>query len=257
MPCANCSAELVGEYCHACGQRALEDDDLAFGPLVRHVAHELVHLDFKTLHSLRGLLNPGFLTKEYLEGRRRRYLTPLKLYFVAAALFFLAAPFVGFSTFEMLQNDSRGVMKELVTARAQERGIGMALFAERFNVRIQTVLTVSYGISVFVTAFLLRALFRNHGLGVHLIFGLHYVSFLYLAAIALSTVQKQFSLQSGPATIALTYAVIAPYLFFGLRRVYQNSATRTMAKLLVLILITFVVDNAVSLGALLLTLWLV
>jgi hypothetical protein len=31
MRCANCDAELVGEYCHACGQRALGDDDLALG----------------------------------------------------------------------------------------------------------------------------------------------------------------------------------------------------------------------------------
>ena len=257
MRCANCHAELVGEFCHACGQHVVEDDDLAFGPLVRHFAHELVHLDFKTLHSLRALFDPGFLTKEYLEGRRRRYLTPLKLYFVAAALFFLAAPFVGFSMLEMLQNDSSGVMRELVTTRAEQRGMDMALLGERFDARIQTVLTLSYGVSIFVTAFLLRALFRNYGLGVHLVFGLHYVSFLYLAAIALSAVQKQFSLQPGPAMIALTYAVVAPYLLVGLRRVYQNSATRTAAKLLVLILVTFVVDNAVSLGALLLTLWLV
>ena len=32
MRCANCGAELVGEYCHTCGQRSIGDDDLAMGP---------------------------------------------------------------------------------------------------------------------------------------------------------------------------------------------------------------------------------
>ncbi len=133
MRCANCDAELAGEYCHACGQHAAEADDLAVGPLVRHFTHELLHLDFKTLHTLRALLTPGFLTREFLEGRRRRYLSPLKLYFVCAAVFFVTAPFVGFNLFGILNSDAAGQMQQLVQDRARERSMDMALFAERFN----------------------------------------------------------------------------------------------------------------------------
>jgi len=52
MRCANCDAELVGAYCHACGQRAIGNDDLAVVPVMRQFADHLVHLDFKTLRSL-------------------------------------------------------------------------------------------------------------------------------------------------------------------------------------------------------------
>ena len=45
MRCANCGAELVGEYCHTCGQRSIGDDDLAMGPTVRNLAGDLLHLD--------------------------------------------------------------------------------------------------------------------------------------------------------------------------------------------------------------------
>jgi hypothetical protein len=52
MRCANCGAELVGEYCHAWGQRAVGDDVLAVGPIVPNLADDLLHLDFKTVRSL-------------------------------------------------------------------------------------------------------------------------------------------------------------------------------------------------------------
>jgi hypothetical protein len=56
--------------------------------------HELVEeiaslqAKFKTLRTLRGLLTPGFLTAEYLAGRRQPHLSPFKVYLVCAAIFF-------------------------------------------------------------------------------------------------------------------------------------------------------------------------
>jgi hypothetical protein len=72
--------------------------DPAGGVCANCAAPELAQLDFKTLGSLGGLLRPGYLAAEYLAGRRQRYLSPLKTYLLAAALFFVAAPYVfGFS----------------------------------------------------------------------------------------------------------------------------------------------------------------
>jgi hypothetical protein len=257
MRCANCDAELVGAYCHACGQRAIGNDDLAVVPVMRQFADHLVHLDFKTLRSLALLLVPGLLTQEFLDGRRRRYLSPLKLYFIAAALFFVTAPFIGFSLFDLLRSDEAGAIEELVSARVAERGMDMTLFAERYDARSQTVMTLSYGVSIFVTAFVLKALFRTHSLGAHLVFSLHYVSFLYLVAIVLSAGQKLLGGPSPLLSMVFTYAVVVPYLFVGLQRVYRQTPRRTIVKVLVLCAITFVVDLTVSFGAILLTLWLV
>jgi len=58
--------------------------------LARDVVDEIVKLDSKVLTTFRVLLTrPGFLTTEYIAGRRVRYVTPFKLYFIASALFFL------------------------------------------------------------------------------------------------------------------------------------------------------------------------
>lgn len=43
-------------------------------------------MKFKTVRTLRGLAIPGWLTAEYLEGRRQRYLTPFKVYLAFQSL---------------------------------------------------------------------------------------------------------------------------------------------------------------------------
>ncbi|MBA3270759.1 MAG: DUF3667 domain-containing protein, partial [Acidobacteria bacterium] len=88
LRCANCGIELVGDYCHGCGQHVAEANELALRPLARRFGDELLHLDFKSVRTLLALFNPGRLTREFLNGRRRPYLSPLKLYFLAAAIFF-------------------------------------------------------------------------------------------------------------------------------------------------------------------------
>jgi hypothetical protein len=88
--CPNCSAELTQEYCSNCGQQRIRPDDLSVRRFFRELFDEVANLDmkFKTVRTLRGLAIPGWLTAEYLGGRRQRYLTPLKVYLVCAAIFF-------------------------------------------------------------------------------------------------------------------------------------------------------------------------
>lgn len=87
--CPNCGAELSGRYCAVCGQ---EDHPLSV-PL-----HRLI-LDFlsdefqfdariwRTLHLL--LFRPGRLTREYLSGKRQRFIPPVRLYLFVSIVFFL------------------------------------------------------------------------------------------------------------------------------------------------------------------------
>ncbi len=108
MPqCPNCSAEAGDEYCAQCGQRRIGPDDLSATQFVHEIVDEVttLHTKFKTLRSLRALLTPGVLTEHFLAGRRRPYLSPLKLYLVCAAVFFLAAPLAGFTLEWLIKDD--------------------------------------------------------------------------------------------------------------------------------------------------------
>ena len=48
------------------------------------------HADSRLWRTLRALLfRPGYLSQQFLAGRRARYLSPFRLYFVLSVLFFL------------------------------------------------------------------------------------------------------------------------------------------------------------------------
>lgn len=88
--CLNCGAETPGAYCSVCGQEAT-DYRVSARLFFRELLDALT-LDSKFFRSLGPLLfRPGFLTREFTQGRRVRYLRPLRLYLFTSFLFFVAA----------------------------------------------------------------------------------------------------------------------------------------------------------------------
>src|SRR5688500_8271167 len=89
--CLNCGAALVGPFCASCGQRDIPPHP-SMRELVVDAFHELSGWDGRLSATLRALVRrPGFLTQEFLEGRRSRYLSPLRLYLAASVGYFLLA----------------------------------------------------------------------------------------------------------------------------------------------------------------------
>ena len=91
--CLNCGAELLGDYCSACGQKKLDPRDLSVKRFGGHLVDELTDLQSnKILRTFSSLLfRPGQLTAEYLAGRTKLYITPVRLYLTFSAIYFLFA----------------------------------------------------------------------------------------------------------------------------------------------------------------------
>ena len=89
--CPNCDHLLSTDhkFCPACGQQRIEATD-SFNKLVGSFLGDYFTFDSKILGSLKPLLfNPGRLTKEYIVGRRVRYISPLRMYIFISLIFFL------------------------------------------------------------------------------------------------------------------------------------------------------------------------
>jgi Protein of unknown function (DUF3667) len=87
--CLNCNADLHGRFCHVCGQENLEPKESVWG-LISHFFYDITHFDGKFFSTLKHLVaKPGFLSKEYLRGRRASYLNPIKMYVFTSAIFFI------------------------------------------------------------------------------------------------------------------------------------------------------------------------
>lgn len=78
--CENCGAVVASQYCGDCGQR-LEHSVYSVWHFLREATEDLTHADSRLWRTLGALLyRPGLLTRESLEGRRARYLPPVRLY---------------------------------------------------------------------------------------------------------------------------------------------------------------------------------
>ncbi|HSQ28573.1 MAG TPA: DUF3667 domain-containing protein [Gemmatimonadaceae bacterium] len=128
--CLNCGATLSGAFCSQCGQR-----DIPPYPSIRELAidafWELSGWDGRFASTVRALVSrPGMLTREFLEGRRARYLSPLRLYLLASLLYFIVAaavpdisgsPDSGIGLkFTPTRADSAGTAPERVAAAANK-----------------------------------------------------------------------------------------------------------------------------------------
>ena len=94
--CANCGAELLGEYCFQCGQ-PVKGMIRPLSSMLHDIADTIFNIDSRIFHTLWPLfVKPGFLSNEYFAGRRVRFVTPFRLYFfLSIAAFFAIQVWLG------------------------------------------------------------------------------------------------------------------------------------------------------------------
>lgn len=113
--CPNCGYPTPGAYCPTCGQRQL-DRRVTLRRMIAEAVEDQFSLNATLPRTLKALLfHPGFLSREYVQGRIQRYIPPLRLYLVSSLLFFLVLSFVTHASptgfrIDGLTRDSTGVV---------------------------------------------------------------------------------------------------------------------------------------------------
>ena len=116
--CLNCGTALVGRHCHQCGQAAHVHKTL--GAFFHDLLHGVFHFEGKIWRTLPLLAwRPGRLTREYIDGRRASYVSPIAL--------FLFVVFLTFAVFNLLgspiafndQNGSQGFAQGISAAEQE------------------------------------------------------------------------------------------------------------------------------------------
>lgn len=88
LQCANCQHELNGPFCSQCGQPARNRRG-PFLKMVSDITEDIFNFDSKFYKSILQLLfKPGYLTRQFIDGRRFSILPPVRMYLVVSILFF-------------------------------------------------------------------------------------------------------------------------------------------------------------------------
>ncbi len=91
MICKNCDATLDGKFCSSCGQRA-DIHRITVSHLAHEFTHALTHADKGILLLVKELVRrPGYVAKEYLDGKRKKYFNPISFIVATTALSALIA----------------------------------------------------------------------------------------------------------------------------------------------------------------------
>lgn len=85
--CLNCGTALIGSHCHACGQAAHVHKTI--GAFFHDLLHGVFHFEGKIWRTVPLLAwQPGQLTREYIDGRRASYVSPIALFLFCVFLMF-------------------------------------------------------------------------------------------------------------------------------------------------------------------------
>jgi len=256
--CRNCGAPAAGVYCPNCGQ----ETSLAL-PTVRNMLREAagryVALDGRMWRTLFPLLfRPGFLTREYFAGRRRRYIRPARLFLVLSIALFAALRFMGEPAIgELMRSDGGEIARDAKAEQNDTLDIDLPEGSwldplrrriKQFNrldrpQRNEQIVAgmLRYGpYAAFALlplfALLLKLLYLGRGrryplrprrYAAHLVFGAHSHAFVFLAGILLLVVA------AAPLRTALVLWMIA-YLLWSMKVVYGGRWSGVLARALVI-----------------------
>ena len=264
--CLNCGADLSGGFCARCGQKDI-DLNVSIGHIISDFLGDFFSYDSRVFRTLVPLLfKPGFLTLQYIHGRRVHYVPPVRLFIIISLLYFFSLTLIGFEGKNIVINyepdedkiivpatvseggvavgsettekqlpavsdtnhDDKNKLEDLVVGKIVSAGQNQQLVKDKITEWMPRVMFFLIPVFAFILkiCYMKSDRFYIH----HLIFSLHFHSFSFLLLFLL----LPLAAISDDLTVLISMIAMATYLFFGMRRVYAESAGRTMIKIMFL-----------------------
>jgi hypothetical protein len=250
--CPSCGAAIENRFCGACGEKRVTAHDYSITHFAEHVLENFTHFDFKSLRAFKTLMaQPGRLTRDYLDGRRRNYIGPIQLFVIVNVVFALVGPTTFRTPLSVQEQDAPFVeaKRALVAGAIAERRIDKEAFRRSFDeaagLQAKTWVFAMIPLLALATAAIYgfrRFLFE------HLIFTTHFLAFTLawtlVAGLVLSWGLRAAGIHLGAhewdnLVSSIILVGLAAYLFVALRRVFGDRVPAAAARALALTLLFF------------------
>jgi Protein of unknown function (DUF3667). len=219
LECPNCSTPLSRQYCPQCGQK-IGDINPTIHDLLHDVTHEFLHLDSKIFRTVTLLLlRPGFLTRAYFDGRRVRYVSPIRVYLVFSVIYFAAATWIERPMFRSDENVEVGALAAALGLENMSPEEANRLMADVQAHWIPRLMFVLVPVSALLVQLVTRHTGRNYPQ--HLSFALH-IHAAFFALLAATIVVDLLNVEWLNAAVSLSrtallviYTVVAFHQAYG------------------------------------------
>ena len=244
--CPSCGATGKGRFCDHCGEKRRDNHDFSIRHYLSEAVETFTHFDSKILRTAwRLVAHPGALSADYLEGRRIRYVNPLRLFLLFSVLYYFSNsifPYNAFTTTlatQLHQNDYYHSFAATQVAGAMHgMGIEYPAFERAYNDKTAVLSkTLLFSLIPVIALLLYAFLFRKKRyFSEHLVVATHFWSFalivigVFIPALLLVLVRVGALFGVPPSVVMadsvptfIIQAVFALYLFVMLLRVYRVS----------------------------------
>jgi len=286
VACLNCGSHLQGPFCSMCGQRALPPHPTV-SELVGDAFAEFSGWDGKFAETIRTLVRkPGELTRQWLQGRRVHFISPLRLYLTASLVYFVvqsSVPRLEKASSQAFQVDTRtnagrasaaatkAVEHKPMTAAERDSALASAqkapaimrpfirrliLEPDRFKASLRESIPRMLFALLPLYALILALFYRRRHYPEHLYFAIHLHAYVFLALMISELTKFTYSGIISATAGILTFCWIALYALAALRHVYGGSWPGTIAKGVAIMFLYSIIALPVMLGTMLLAAFL-
>jgi hypothetical protein len=192
--CPSCGAPATSPYCSRCGERRIGEHDLTLRHLFEQLLESLIHFDGRLFRTTRVLIiEPGRLTKAYLTGCRRPYVSPFHIFLVANVVFFLAQVVSGLEVLmvtldsQLYHQDYSSLALRLATHHFAATGMSIDQYAPIFEHAegLYAKSLIMLMLPLFAVAAGLLFIDRRKVAVAHLVFAVHFYAFLLVSLTVL------------------------------------------------------------------------
>ena len=277
--CENCAAPIQGGFCSECGQ-STTDFNLPVAEFASEFVSEAFSLDSRLRLTLKPLFfKPGEVPRAYVGGHRARFVPPIRLYvFASFAMFLLMALGPGIASDNINLESGAGSAGESLVAEPDDRAPDIASadasepeFGQRLQDRLVGGLQqvdenrasfnrdffnrIAQSMIFLLPAFalLLKVVHRRRLYVHHLVFAIYHHSFVFFV-VAFVALAPALGLDTVSDWTSLALFTIPVYLLLGMKRFYDESWVKTLAKFVLVSGTYFLLGTMTVLGALFVTL---
>ncbi|MCK5040637.1 MAG: DUF3667 domain-containing protein, partial [Sphingomonadales bacterium] len=87
--CSNCATPLTGGFCASCGQKNTSLTRPIWY-LISDLTEDIISKDSKLFRSIGQIIfHPGSLTRDFMDGKRARFIPPVRFYLLCTLTFFI------------------------------------------------------------------------------------------------------------------------------------------------------------------------
>lgn len=231
--CPSCGAAFKGKFCHKCGEKRISAKDFEIKKYAQTLAEHFTHLDSKLLRSLWVLISkPGFLTAEFVAGRRNLYVKPLQLFLLLNLAFFLFfgdndifAPKLKYIYHSNTRIWSGETVKDLADAYAQKENLSIETAIKTIDAKSGNLTKAMLYLFVPLFGCVFFALFfRQIPFFIcHLIFATHWFSFLLMLILLGGGLLFLIFKLNGLSLLLSILAMLLPFQLIATRRFYGGN----------------------------------